>query len=74
MLRCGEWPKSLDHRRFACHRRTLAASAKLVEMAGGYVSEIGKFIELSFLEGRKNLSAYNVFSMFPILTEPGLVL
>ena len=42
---------------------TLAASAKLVEMAGGYVSEIGVIIELSFLEGRKTLSAYNIFSM-----------
>ena len=42
---------------------TLGASAKLVEMAGGVVSEIGVIIELSFLEGRKNLSDYNVFSM-----------
>jgi len=42
---------------------TLAASAKLVEMAGGVVSEIAVIIELAFLEGRKNLSAYNIHSM-----------
>jgi len=42
---------------------TLAASAKLVEMAGGVVSEITVIIELAFLEGRKNLSAYNIHSM-----------
>lgn len=42
---------------------TLAASAKLVEMAGGAVSEIAVIIELAFLEGRKNLSAYNIHSM-----------
>ena len=42
---------------------TLGASAKLVEMTGGIVAEIGVIIELSFLEGRKNLSDYNVFSM-----------
>ena len=42
---------------------TLAASAKLVEMAGGVVSEIAVIIELAFLDGRKNLSAYNIHSM-----------
>ena len=42
---------------------TLAASAKLVEMAGGVVSEIAVIIELASLEGRKNLSAYNIHSM-----------
>tara|TARA_B100001167_G_scaffold125380_1_gene78120 strand:- start:958 stop:1470 length:513 start_codon:yes stop_codon:yes gene_type:complete len=42
---------------------TLAASAKLVEMAGGVVSEIAVIIELAFLEGRQNLSAYNIHSM-----------
>jgi adenine phosphoribosyltransferase len=42
---------------------TLGASARLVEMAGGVVSEIGVIIELSFLEGRKNLAAYDVYSM-----------
>ena len=42
---------------------TLAASAILVEMAGGVVSEIAVIIELAFLEGRQNLSAYNIHSM-----------
>ncbi|MDA0263190.1 MAG: adenine phosphoribosyltransferase [Chloroflexi bacterium] len=42
---------------------TLGASAKLVEMAGGVVSEIGVIIELTFLDGRKNLAGYNVYSM-----------
>ena len=42
---------------------TLAASAKLVEMAGGVVSEIAVIIELAVLEGRQNLSAYNIHSM-----------
>jgi adenine phosphoribosyltransferase len=42
---------------------TLAATARLVEMAGGVVSEIGVIIELSFLDGRKNLAAYDVYSM-----------
>ena len=42
---------------------TLGASAKLVEMAGGVVSEIGVIIELSFLDGRKNLVGYDVYSM-----------
>ncbi|MCH8090897.1 MAG: adenine phosphoribosyltransferase [Proteobacteria bacterium] len=42
---------------------TLGASAKLVEMAGGIVSQIGVIIELSFLDGRKNLAGYDVYSM-----------
>ncbi|MCI0845381.1 MAG: adenine phosphoribosyltransferase, partial [Chloroflexi bacterium] len=42
---------------------TLAASAKLVEMAGGTVTEIGVVIELLFLEGRKNLSGYEIYSI-----------
>ncbi|NQW23189.1 MAG: adenine phosphoribosyltransferase [SAR202 cluster bacterium] len=42
---------------------TLAATAQLVEMAGGSVVDIGVIIELSFLEGRKNLAGYNVYSM-----------
>ena len=42
---------------------TLGATARLVEMAGGVVSEIGVIIELSFLEGRKNLTGYDVYSM-----------
>ena len=42
---------------------TLAATARLVEMAGGVVSEIGVIIELSFLQGRKNLPGYEIYSM-----------
>ena len=42
---------------------TLGASARLVEMTGGIVSEIGVIIELSFLEGRKNLSDFNIYSL-----------
>ncbi len=42
---------------------TLAATARLVEMAGGVVSDIGVIIELTFLDGRKNLAEYNVYSM-----------
>ena len=42
---------------------TLAATACLVEMAGGVVADIGVIIELSFLDGRKNLSDYNIYSM-----------
>ena len=42
---------------------TLAATARLVEMAGGIVSGIGVIIELSFLDGRKNLSEYHVHSL-----------
>jgi len=42
---------------------TLAATARLVEMASGVVSEIGVIIELSFLDGRKNLSDYSIYSM-----------
>jgi adenine phosphoribosyltransferase len=42
---------------------TLGASARLVEMAGGIVAEIGVIIELSFLDGRKNLADYNLYSM-----------
>ena len=42
---------------------TLAATARLVEMAGGVVFEIGVIIELTFLDGRKNLAGYNLYSM-----------
>ena len=42
---------------------TLAAAARLVEMAGGIVSGIGVIIELSFLDGRKNLSKYEIDSL-----------
>lgn len=42
---------------------TLAATARLVEMAGGVVSDISVIIELTFMDGRKNLSGYNLYSM-----------
>ena len=42
---------------------TLAAAARLVEMAGGIVSGIGVIIELSFLDGQKNLSKYEIDSL-----------
>jgi len=42
---------------------TLAATARLVEMAGGTVAEIGVIIELAFLDGRKNLSGYDIYSI-----------
>jgi len=42
---------------------TLAASARLVEMAGGVVSEISVIIELTFLDGRKNLGGYDLYSI-----------
>ena len=42
---------------------TLGATAQLVEKAGGVVAEIAVIIELTFLEGRKNLDGYNLFSM-----------
>ena len=42
---------------------TLAATARLVEMAGGIVAGIGVIIELAFLNGRKNLSEYDVHSL-----------
>ena len=42
---------------------TLGATARLVEMAGGVVAGIAVIIELTFLEGRKNLDGYNLYSM-----------
>ena len=42
---------------------TLAATAKLVEMAGGTVAGAGLLIELAFLNGRSNLGNYDVFSL-----------
>ena len=42
---------------------TLAATAKLVEKAGGRVAGMALVMELLGLEGRKRLSAYDVFSL-----------
>lgn len=42
---------------------TLAAAARLIELAGGQVAAIGAVIELEFLAGRKALEGYNLFSL-----------
>ena len=42
---------------------TLAASARLVEMVGGVVADIGVIIELTGLKGRQQLEGYDVFSL-----------
>ena len=42
---------------------TAAASARLIERAGGKVAEIDFLIELGFLEGRKKVRGYPVFSV-----------
>ena len=42
---------------------TLAAAAGLVELAGGQTTAIGVVIELEFLEGRKALVDYDLFSL-----------
>ena len=42
---------------------TLAATARLVEEAGGRVESLALVIELTELEGRKRLRGYDVFSL-----------
>ena len=42
---------------------TLAAAARLIELAGGQVAAIGAVIELEFLAGRKALEGYEIFSL-----------
>lgn len=42
---------------------TLAAAAGLIERAGGQTAAIGVVIELEFLEGRKALGDYALFSL-----------
>lgn len=42
---------------------TAAATAKLVEHAGGVVKELAFVIELGFLDGRRKLQSRNVFSI-----------
>ena len=42
---------------------TLAAAARLIELAGGQVAAIGAVIELEFLAGRNALDGYNLFSL-----------
>ena len=41
---------------------TAAASAKLIEKAGGKVVEIDFLIELAFLKGREKLAGYEIFA------------
>ena len=42
---------------------TMAAGCKLVEQAGGIVHGAAFLVELKFLEGRKKLGGYDVFSL-----------
>ncbi|GKU81403.1 adenine phosphoribosyltransferase [Niallia sp. NCCP-28] len=42
---------------------TIEATIKLVEELGGVVAGIAFLIELSYLEGRKNLNGYNVLTL-----------
>jgi adenine phosphoribosyltransferase len=42
---------------------TMAAGCKLVEKAGGQVLSTAFLVELGFLEGRKKLTGYDVFSL-----------
>ena len=48
---------------------TMAASAKLCESLGATVVGAGFIIELSFLEGRKRLKPYDVFSLIQYDSE-----
>jgi adenine phosphoribosyltransferase len=41
---------------------TAAASAKLIERAGGEVVSILFLVELAFLNGRKKIEGYDVFA------------
>jgi adenine phosphoribosyltransferase len=42
---------------------TMVAGAKLVEQAGGQVMGCAFLVELAFLEGRKRLAEYEIFSL-----------
>jgi adenine phosphoribosyltransferase len=42
---------------------TARATARLIERLGGHVCGMGFVIELSFLEGRKNLDKYDISSL-----------
>ena len=42
---------------------TLAAAARLVEQTGGVVAGVGVVIELTGLEGRRELEQYDIFSL-----------
>jgi adenine phosphoribosyltransferase len=42
---------------------TMAAGCRLVEQAGGVVLGCAFLVELAFLDGRKRLNGYDVFSL-----------
>ena len=42
---------------------TIGAACRLVERAGGVIAGLSFLIELDFLQGRKKLAAYEVFSI-----------
>lgn len=48
---------------------TAAASCKLIEHLGGIVSGVAFLVELTFLNGRKKLSGYEVFSLLTYDSE-----
>jgi adenine phosphoribosyltransferase len=48
---------------------TITAACKLVENLGGTISGLSFLIELSFLKGRTQLGAYDVFSIIQYDTE-----
>jgi len=42
---------------------TAAAATRLIEQCGGKVAGVGVMVELTFLNGRKKLAGYDVFSL-----------
>ncbi len=48
---------------------TIAAATKLVQRLGGNIVGIAFLIELAFLNGRRNLSGYDVFSVIEVAKE-----
>ncbi len=48
---------------------TVAAAAKLVERLGGTIVGLAFLVELSFLNGRKRLGSYDVFSIIQEMKE-----
>ena len=48
---------------------TVSAAARLVERLGGQIVGIAFLIELAFLNGRRNLSGYDIFSLIEVSKE-----
>ena len=48
---------------------TIAAATRLVERLGGNIVGIAFLIELAFLNGRRNLGGYDVFSVIEVAKE-----